>query len=417
MAQASVWDGIRGTLRGLAGSLRAAGKGQALGSTLALVLGLAGCVAPNHPLSAEGNLEILFDKSPLFAVDVLDPTGKPVLPRQVPYEKPVSLYLTSSQQPDFGAYVDIQLDQPGALTLVPDGETCEQLEGSFRCTAAADGFARFTLRSDSDFSGEVELSAIGRPASRRPVTIKPAGLPEDATGFELLLEGVSGSQVLARYNQLACSLEPVPDQSFDKWPAGEVRVRAAEIRASGPPATPGVVEHAPVIIETLHPEAFVTLDKNCSQPRTNRLRLQLDAIGRSPTFYFCFSTLGGSEVALQATSGAKQLTRRLDVLPEPHLLRVVTQQQQLSVVDGPVEAVTVAAYDADLRKVAMPIDLSSSDSLVLLVPSATNQTQSGSVPDTPILLRPLSPGQATISVRPRLFDLPVCLSKTITVSP
>ena len=87
-------------------------------------------MAPNHPLSSEASLKILSDDVPLFAADVLGPDGKPVLPRQEPYEKLVQLYMTNGSEPDFGAYVDVQIDQPNALTLVPHGDTCEQLEGT-----------------------------------------------------------------------------------------------------------------------------------------------------------------------------------------------------------------------------------------------------------------------------------------------
>jgi hypothetical protein len=110
----------------------------------------------------------------------------------------------------------------------------------------------------------------------------------------MLIQNVEGLRIPARFTALACTLEPVPEKAFDAWPAGRIRVREAEVRASPPAAAPGVVEHAPVIVQTLHPEAFVTLDPECRPPHAGRLRVQLDAVGVSPRFYLCFSDLGGA---------------------------------------------------------------------------------------------------------------------------
>jgi len=377
----------------------------------------SGCVPDNHPLSSSGNADILLDSGrALFAADVLDDNGNPVLPRQVPYEKLVQLYMTSASAPDLGAYVDVQLDPPDVLALVPFDDSCEQLAGVFRCTAGEDGFASLLVRSVSDWSGTVTIKLVGR-TEQVSFTVSEAGLPVDATNFQMIIEGVDASVVPARYNALQCTFEPEPDNAFNKWPKGATRVREAEVRATPPSATPGVIEHAPVIIQTLHPEAFITLDPTCAPPRDSRLRVQLDALGRSPKFYFCFSDVGGSSVELAFHSGKLTGSPKLiAVEPEPRLLRIITTTAAASVLTGQQDFVALSAFDADLNKVSFTVDVTTDNPAVLDLTAPTAVLPQEGEDSELILATPLATGEAQITVTPELHSQPACSSETIIIT-
>ncbi|MCA9622671.1 MAG: hypothetical protein KC731_26810 [Myxococcales bacterium] len=387
-----------------------------VGGASLVALGLGGaCVASNHPLAPSGAVAFQLDQQPIFAADLLDEAGTPIGPRQAPFEKLVTLHMTQAGAPDHGGYVDVELSPPEVLELVPAGDTCERQEGIFRCTAADDGFARFTVRSISDWSGNAELTLVGRNESAT-VEVHPAGLPDDATNFSLIIEGGDNSSIRARYNSLSCSLAPMPDTPFPKWPEGAIRVREAEIRVTPPAGSPGVVEHAPVIVQSFSPEAFVTLDATCAEPRTSRLRVQLDALGRSPKFYFCFSDVGGSNISLGFTSGVKQGDPRIvQVEPEPRLLRVVTLDDTVDTLGGFVPVVELSAFDAELNKLPLTVDLRSSDTSVLALSEATAVLPGVGEDARVIAVAPVAAGTATIAVTPELYDQPECISAPITV--
>ena len=386
----------------------------------ALAIGAAtmmGCVSDEHPLATGGIATFLFDNSVIFAADVLDDEGNPVLPRQQPFEKVVRMQLLVAGEADQGAYVDVQLDPPGVLRFVPTSDgSCRQMPGAFRCTAQEDGFATFIVRSESDWSGTAEIGLIGRP-ERDEIVVHPAGLPEQAFNFTMVIEGVDSFQVPARYNALGCTIEPEPDNAFNKWPAGAVRVREAEVRASPPANAPSVIEHAPVIIETLDSEVFVTLDPECNPPRDSRLRVQLDALGRSPKFYFCFSDIGGDNMLLAFNSGVKIGTpASISVEPEPRLLRIVTQEFDVMAGMGPIEVVSVSAFDADLNKTPLTIDVRSTDPNVLQVQQATAVLPREGEEARLLFAEPRAAGTARIQISPELFSMPLCESETITVT-
>ena len=386
-----------------------------------LALGVAAvgssCIASNHPLASSGTAQFLVDASPIYAADVLDETGAPVLPRQSPFERDVQIKMTTAGAPDHGAYVDVQLSPPGVLQLIPTDDSCEEMPGVFRCTAESDGFANFKVRSASDWSGLATLSLIGR-VETKAVVVNPAGLPESATNFTMIIEGIDNGRVPARYNALECTLDPSPDQTFEKWPEGATRVREAEVRATAPAGQPSVVEHAPVIIQTLHPEAFVTLDPNCGPPRNSLLRVQLDQLGQSPRFYFCFSDIGGNNVQLSFNSGSKLGTSRfLTVEPEPRLLRVITTKTTVQPFAGNVDVVSLSAFDADLGKVPITVDVTSTDPTIFFPNQPTAVLPSEGEDAKLVFVTPLAAGEATIQVTPELHSSPVCSSDVITVLP
>jgi hypothetical protein len=387
----------------------------ALLATLAVGL-TAGCVPDEHPLDQTGIAQFLFDKSVIFAADVIDESGAPVLPRQAPYEKVIKVTMSAAGAPDHGAFVDVQLDPPSVLQMIPTDGSCRQLSGTFRCTAQEDGFATFIIRSESDWSGIAELSLVGRPETD-DLTVHPAGLPEEATNFSMIIEGVDSAKVPARYNALKCTLVPEPDNTFDKWPKGATRVREAEVRATPPANAPTVIANAPVIVETLNAEVFVTLDPDCGEPRTSRLRVQLDELGRSPKFYFCFSDIGADNMLLAFSSGAKTGDpRSIDAEPEPRLLRIVNVTQNVAGGLGPVEVVAVSAFDADLNKVPLTVDITSTDNTVLALSSPTAVLPSEGEDAKVVFATPLADGTASIQISPELHAQPLCQSSPITVT-
>lgn len=362
------------------------------------------------------------DETPIYAADVLDDQGRPVLPRQSPFQKTIQIQMLNGDAADQGAYVDLQADPPIAFNFVSVDETCGHLEGVFRCTAGEDGFATFAVRSDSDWSNAntpARVRAIGRQADFEEVTVLPAGLPSDASNFGLIVEEVEGSRVRARFDNLECTLSPSPDADFDKW--ARPRVREARVTATAPINAPTVIEHAPVIIQTLHPEVVVSLDPTCPEPRSSNLRVQLDATGNSPPFYLCFSDIGGDQVQIAFNSGGQNnvVPRSLSVDPEPRLLRLVTTLEAIEKIPFSTTTafpVSVSAFDADLEKVALEVDVRSTDTSVLTIDKSTETLPGPGGDVLQIQVNAVAAGVAQIQVSPELFVDPVCSSLPITVT-
>ncbi|MBI4706283.1 MAG: hypothetical protein HY744_34740 [Deltaproteobacteria bacterium] len=372
----------------------------------------------NHPLGDNGQVEIrLNDQLPIYAADILDANGAPVLPRQVPYEKAVQLLLTDGNEADSGAYVDVRIDPAQVLALVPVDDTCEHLSGTFRCTASEDGFANFVLRSEADWSGQAELAVTGGAGATKAIEVKPAGLPAEAANFRLIIGQTDEDtgKVLATYSRLACSIGPKPDLPESQWPDGQIRVREAWVRADPPPTQPGAIEHAPAIVQSLHPEGMLSLLGNCAG-RSSRLRVQLDAKGESPRFYLCFSDLGGT-VELTYRSGEKteENPRTLVVEPEPLLLRVRQLNPALVAGGSALPAVEVSAFAAGAVQVAMPIDITSDEPAVLVPNFATMMLDGEPNPPLQVTVDALAAGEARLQVTPRLFSQPRCESLPFTV--
>lgn len=394
-------------------------KALPLAGALTLWLMAGACVTPRHPLATDGALDMTLDGGLLFAVDLLDAEGHPLLPRQEPHEKRVKLYFTQDGSADRGAFVDLTVSPPQALELVSVDGTCEVLPGTFRCTAGIDGFASLIVRSESTYSGPATLGVLGRRADEKQIDIEPPGLPPNTTNFDILIEGASANRITASYDGLACSLEASPGMPFDKWPAGSIRSRKAEIRASAPQSSSASLGNAPVIVETVHPEAFVSFDAACAPPHDRRLRVQLNALGRSPEFYFCVSDLGGDNIQLTATSGARSTNVTLNVDAEPRLLRIETVPSVLPALTGDEQHLTlkISAYDADLERVGLEVAISSSDKTVIL-PLTTSLKLLGKNQgneDATVFVTTGNPGNAVLTVRPLLFEMPSCDSDSILV--
>ncbi|WP_437949946.1 hypothetical protein WME98_03400 [Sorangium sp. So ce296] len=389
---------------------------------LALALSAA-CIERGYPLAGSGQVELRADVAgPLFAADTLDAAGRPVLPRQSPWRTEVSLKLTEANEPAYGAYVEVRVAPSEALALRPaggaedDGASCGVKDGAFRCTAGTQGYARFTAASEGDWSGEARLVVAWADRTEElPITVLPAGLPGDATNFALIAGGLGDSdRVLATYVPLTCTIGPLPDDLGATWRPGAIRSREARVRASPPQNAPGVVEHAPVIVESLHSEAALSLDPQCRE-RTTRLRVLLGATGESPPFTLCFSDLGG-EVTLAVSSGQKALEPNpsLTVDPEPRLLRVRALRSAVTA-GTPGDLFEVSAYNAERVRIAVPVDLTVGDDQVIALGEASVTLRGEDSEATIIQGVAVGPGTTALRVTPRLLASPECSSEPITV--
>jgi hypothetical protein len=382
------------------------------------------CIKLGYPLAATGHVDVRMDiGSALFAADTLDENGKPKGPRQSPEKSRVTLFMTEGGEPAFGGIVEVRIEPSEALTLYsaqdsedePKGEkSCGRIEGSFQCRASKEGYANFEVKSESDWSGQATIVVTwADQREEHEVTVLPAGLPEDVTNFTLIAG--DSDRVLATFVPLKCTIGPVPDDLGSKWRPGEIRFREAFVRATPPPTSPGVVEHAPVIIEPVNSsEAALSLTPKCEE-RVPRLRVLLDVEGKSKPFYMCFSDIGGT-IQFAVTSGQKSIepNREIIVDPEPRLLRVRTLTQTV-VTNDPVDLFEITAYSADRVRIKMPVDLVSSNDLVLPLEQASISLNDEDNVATILQVVPGQPGQAELHVTPRLLTNPDCASETITV--
>lgn len=400
---------------------------------LLLVVG-SGCVSDGHPLGTDGKVEVrVSTDGPLFATDELDESGSPAGPRQTPFESDVVLHLTEGDEVGHGAFVSVHIEPAEALVLGAaldaqsegalhesgDEPTCNLVDGAFRCRGNREGFARFSIRSAADWSGTARVVVSWANQVRETeVEVLPAGLPIDATNFQLL--GISaGDRVAPTYLALACTVDALPEDIGSKWPEGRIRAREVTVRATPPSGNPGALENAPVVVETLDADAALSLDESC-EDRSTRLRVLLDATGQSKPFFACFSDLGG-DMGFAVTSGQKAVdpTPTIEVDPEPRILRVrvLDGKQTVELTRLPEELWEVSAYDVELNALPMDVDLNLEgmppDAVELLEGSATLAPQ-GAVP---VIIDgiPNEEGFARLVVTPRLLAEPKCKSDNVNV--
>jgi len=356
------------------------------------------CIASGHPLGSTGTVDIRVDLAiPLFAADQVDARGRPSGPRQAPHATGITLSLTEDGQPAWGAYVDVRVDPPQALVLASDPTektpSCTAANGSFRCTSTDHGFARLVVSSEGQWSGAASVLVTwgGNTPKAQPITLLPAGLPQGATGFALLVGGLDQTKhVLATYEALACTIGPVPDDLGSAWRPGKIRARQATVTSSPSPTEPGALANAPVIVSALSAEGAVSLLADCSD-RKPRLRVLLGATGQSPPFYLCFSDNGGT-LSFAVTSGQKALDPQPQMLvePEPRLIRVRTLLTQVPAGLSPIDIFEVSAYNADRVRIALPVDLTMAASTVLALGLGSTTLADASSPATVLHATPLS---------------------------
>lgn len=402
---------------------------RAHGVALALLaLGVAtssSCLKRGYPLAQAGQVDIRTDtQGALFAASSFDASGKAIGVRQTPYSTGVKLFITEGSESAFGAIVEVRVEPSEALKLSydpadpTDDRTCDLRDGAFQCRANAEGYANFVVSSEGDWAGEAAIVVTWADQRKeKPISVLPAGLPDDATNFSFIAGGLDDTdRILPTFVPLKCTIGPVPDDLGSKWREGEIRVRQAVVRATAPPNAPGVVENAPVTIESLHAEAELSLDPACKNvDRQTRLRVLLDATGQSPPFFLCFSDLGGN-VTIAVTSGQKTIDppRQIQVDPEPRLLRVRNLKDFVEA-GTPIDLFEISAYNANRVRIAMPIDLETSDEQVLPLNQASITLTGESDDPTVIQVLPTKPGTAQLHVTPRLLTSPDCTSQTVTV--
>ncbi|UQA55755.1 hypothetical protein [Polyangium aurulentum] len=389
----------------------------------ALPIAAHGCIQRGYPLAPGGQVDVRVDVAgALFATDTLDEKGKPSGPRQAPHETGVSLFLTEGGAPAFGGYVSVRVEPREALVLRPAADedteepTCEASEGSFRCIASREGFARFVAASESDWSGTatIIISWADR-VEEQTIDVLPAGLPDKATNFTMIIGGLGeADKVLPTFLALQCSVGPVPDDLGSKWRPGQIRSREAYVRATPPTATPTVVENAPVIVESLFSEAALSEKADCADRRT-RLRVLLGATGESEKFFLCFSDIGG-KAPFAVTSGEKLIepSPEVDVDPEPRLLRVRTVQSVVELYQ-PTDLFEVSAFNVNRVRIAMPVDLRSDDDQILQLGQASMTLSAEEDFASLVGVYPSSTGTARLHVSPRLLSMPDCVSDPVTV--
>lgn len=402
-------------------------RGSFAAATALLAFSSASCIERGYPLGSGGNVDVRTDVAgALFAADLIDDDGKAALPRQSPFKTGVTLTLTEGNEPANGGFVDVRVQPASALALAPDKDedagdpTCEAKDGKFRCTATPEGIARFVLSSEGDWSGDATLVVTwADQVKETTIEVLPAGLPPTAKNFELIASGLADTEhVLPTYTALGCTtIDSLPSDLGSKWRPGAIRSREAFVRASAPPDQPGVVANAPVIIEALTSEVELSLDPECgAASRVSRLRLLLGATGESPPFHFCFSDIGGSsEIAVSSGLLTISPNPRFEVDPEPRVLRVSALSPALVQGQSGIHF-EVSAFNTDLQRIAMPIDLESSEPKVLQLFAASDTLAPEGADPTGVFVTAATPGTAVLHVRPRLFKEPDCASVEVTVT-
>lgn len=374
-----------------------------------------GCDEGIHPLDADGTVEVFADvDGPLFARR----SETYLSERQKPYEMNVSLRLTRAGKPEHGAYLQVRIEPVPALTLHETDGTCTEHEGAFRCVGNGDGYAHFLVRSPGDWSGTAAVVAFwASQTAKLGVTIKPPGLPEGTSNFELLAEGTDGTEAARiRPAYPFDSLCTLATDEPERWPTGSKHPRNAKlrVRALAPPELPGSLQNAPVVLSSSSAEGEFSTSEDCTT-RSSRLVVQLNAAGESDPAFVCFSNVGG-EVKVSATSGevTSGPTRIFVVDPEPRLLQIsrLVQSTPLGVEANLWQVVAYGA--AYLTPIAMAVDLDSTG-----VPLAFRATSASLSTDlnapTTVAVVPSEAGSARIRVAPQFRPDKGCDSPAVQV--
>ncbi len=382
-----------------------------------LVAWASGCNEGIHPLDGDGTVEVFGDvDGPLFARR----TEAYLTTRQEPYEMRVTLRMTRSGKPEHGAFVNVRVEPTPALSLLETDGTCSAHDGAFRCVGNGDGYAHFKVRSDAEWSGGAEVVVFwASTTAKLEVTIKPPGLPEGTSNFELIAEGTDGSEA-ARVRPAypfddLCSLagnEP------ERWPAEGKTHRSAKlrVRAVAPPELPGSLLNAPVVLSSNSAEGEFSGSADCTERGTRRV-VQLDAAGESEPAWICFSNVGG-EVRVSAASGevTSGPTRSFVVDPEPRLIQI-SRLVQTTPLDTTADLWQVVAYGAAyLEPIGLDVDLDS-----IGVPLAFRATSASLSTDlnapTLVQVTPTELGSARIRVGPQFRPDKACDSPAVEVVP
>lgn len=391
------------------------------------------CVRDGYPLStgARVTMTTTVGNNTLYAADVLGPDGKPAYARQTPSEMEITLHMSEEQEAAFGGFVDVVVEPPDLLSLgsADDGEvpTCQQIEGFFRCTANAEGMARFIARSDADKAGVATVFATWASDKEAHVEVKiaPAGIPE---GSVVAINNIHEQDTIrATGEAISCYEQGVPEDLDVEWREGFVRssTEPLTVQVTPPLESPGAVENAPLYVSTNDATAALSLDVGCgAASRVNELRLQLDAFGKSGPFFACYSDLGGDATfTWRSGSPIKDKLVTVDVKPEPRLLRIenLLTEVELENTTGtqtPRDVFIVSAFGVHEQPLPLTVRLDLNDHVLrlnnqLVTIDASTGDQIGST----ISVTPVEPGSAQLGATPFAYPQPTCKSKQVTVIP
>ena len=98
----------------------------------------------------------------------------------------------------------------------------------------------------------------------------------------------------------------------------------------------------------------------------------------------------------------------------PRLLRVRALTSKVTV-GFPVDLFEISAYNANRRRIAMPVDLHMGDDQVLSIAAASIALADEENLATVVQAGALAPGVTELHVSPRLLAMPDCVSPAVTV--
>ncbi len=325
----------------------------ASGAGFAILGIVASCVHDGYPLGSAGKVQIIAtasDQAPLFAT--IDPTGA----RQMPDSANVQLVITDDGAPAFGAYVEVAVIPPEALTLSSatpaadaligekNGSTCQFTDGNFRCLASKEGEAEFVATAGK-YSGTADIVVTWSSLSQDlKIPVQPAGLPSTVPNLQLI--GITANDhILATFAAVKCTTSALPSDLGTAWREGAVRSRQLSIVATPPPGQMGVVESAPVTVQALSGAAALSTDQACGMATRQAVEVvHLDAKGQSiEPLFGCFSDVGGT-ISFAVSSGQVTVTPNPTILvdPEPRIFRVESTKLTTPVSLSPIDMFDVS---------------------------------------------------------------------------
>jgi len=249
------------------------------------------------------------------------------------------------------------------------------------------------------------------------VHIKPAGLPEGSTDFELLAEGSDNSDTTRiRPSYPFTSLCNLGGDEPSQWPSSAHTIRNAmlRVRAIAPLGMPDVIRNAPVMLSSDSTEAEFSTVQKCTDLQM-RIVVQLDENGESAALYVCFSNVGGT-LKISAKSG-EILTgpsRGFIVDPEPRLLEI-KPLVPTATVGTEANLWQVLAYGAaNMLPIALEVDLKSIG-VPMSFSQATAKLSTDTNAPTTVKVIPLQAGNAAVRVAPQFRADKACESSNIPV--
>lgn len=374
-----------------------------------------GCTTGTHPLDGDGTVEIeSLTADPLFAKLSAEDTVW-----QEPYEMTVRLSISRSGKPEHGAYVDVHVTPAPSLTLTGTDDTCSYQDGVFRCVGNDEGKATFKVTAHT-WSGTARIVvAWANNQTGLDVHIKPAGLPEGTTDFELLAEGSDNSEsARIRPAYPFTSLCTLGGDEPSQWPSSTKPIRNSKLRVRAIPPTnlPLVVKNAPVQVSSDSTEAEFSTEQACTTAtRSTRIVIRLNDEGESDAFYVCFSNVGGT---LKVSAKSGEITsgpiRVFIVDPEPRLLEI-KPLVPIAIMGTEADLWQVLAYGAaNMLPIPLEVDFKSIGVPMSLAKATAKLSTDTNAPTT-IRVTPLAVGTAAVRVAPQFRADKACESSDIPV--